>query len=123
MASTKLRDDLVRIPRRKLEFTVPAAAQASIGFAGRRALPAVGVLPAFLFLSGCADAGAPSFTLFGAFFPAWLFCAVIGIVGAGLARAVFVGTGLAAVLPHQLLVCTALGTIVAIAAWFLAFGG
>ena len=82
----------------------------------------VGLLPAFLFLSGCADAGAPSFTLFGAFFPAWMFCAAIGIVGAGLARTFFVGTGLAAVLPYQLLVCTALGTVMALAAWFLAFG-
>ena len=93
-----------------------------IGFAGRRILPAVGMLPALLLLSGCADAGAPSFALFGAFFPGWMFCGVIGIVGAAVARAVFVATGLAAVLPHQLLVCTAVGTIMAIAAWYLAFG-
>jgi hypothetical protein len=92
-------------------------------FAGRRTPLAVGLLPAFLLFSGCADVGAPSFTLFGAFFPAWMFCAAIGIGGAGLARAVFVGTGLAAVLPYQLLVCTAVGTIVAIAAWLLGFGG
>jgi hypothetical protein len=106
------------------QATIPDdAVQAPIGFAGRRTLPAAGLMPAFLLLSGCADAGAPSFVLFGAFFPAWLFCGVIGIVGAGLARAVFDGTGLAAVLPYQLLVCTALGTIIAIAAWFLAFGG
>jgi YtcA family len=101
----------------------PDAVAAPIKFADRRSLPAVGLLPALLLLSGCADAGAPSFALFGAFFPAWMFCAAIGIVGAGLARAVFVGTGLAAVLPYQLLVCTAVGTIAAIAAWLLAFGG
>ena len=99
------------------------AVQAPIRFAGRRSLAAAGLLPTFLFLSGCAEAGAPSFTLFGAFFPAWMFCAAIGIVGAGLARVVFVGTGLATVLPYQLLVCTALGTVMAIAAWFVAFGG
>jgi hypothetical protein len=80
------------------------------------------LFPALLSLSGCGAAGAPSYDLFGAFFPAWMFCAVIGIVGAALARVVFVGTGLAAILPYQLLVCTAVGTIMAIAAWYLAFG-
>jgi len=103
---------------------VPAdAVQAPVKFAGWRALPAVGSLPALLLLSGCADAGAPSFTLFGAFFPAWMFCGAIGIVGAGLARAAFVGSGLANVLPYQLLVCTSVGTIVGIATWLFAFGG
>jgi hypothetical protein len=100
----------------------PDAVAAPIKFADRRSLPAVGLLPALLLLSGCADAGAPSFALFGAFFPAWMFCATVGILGAGLARALFVGTGLAAVLPHQLLVCTAIGTIVGIAFWLLVFG-
>ena len=115
---------LVRILRRKLKGTVPdGAVQAPIKFAGRRTLPAAGLVPAFLLLSGCADAGAPSFALFGAFFPGWMFCGAIGIAAAGLARAIFVGTGLATVLPYQLLVCTALGTIVAIATWALAFGG
>jgi hypothetical protein len=85
-------------------------------------LPAAVLLPAFLSLNGCADAGAPSFALFGAFFPGWMFCGVIGIVGAAVARAVFVATGLAPVLPYQLLVCTAVGTLMAIAAWYLAFG-
>ena len=101
----------------------PIAIQASIRFPHRRIFPAIVLLPAFLSLSGCADAGAPSFSLFGAFFPAWMFCAGIGIAGAAIARAAFVGTGVAAVLPYQLLVCTAVGTIIGIAAWFLAFAG
>ena len=101
----------------------PIAIQASIRFLQRRIFPAIVLLPAFLPLSGCADAGAPSFSLFGAFFPAWMFCAGIGIAGAAIARAAFVGTGVAAILPYQLLVCTAVGTIIAIAAWFFAFAG
>jgi hypothetical protein len=31
-------------------------------------------LPAF---AGCSSHGAPSFVLFGAFFPAWMLCAVL----------------------------------------------
>ena len=73
-------------------------------------------------LSGCSAVGAPSFVVFGACFPAWMFCALTGIMGAIAARAVFVGTGLASVLPHQLLVCTAMGTISATVAWLLWFG-
>jgi YtcA family len=75
----------------------------------------------FLSLSGCSTA-APSFDLFGAFFPAWLLCAVIGIVGAIAARAAFVGTGLSSVVPLQLFVCTAIGVIVAVLTWLLWFG-
>jgi hypothetical protein len=51
-----------------------------------------------------------------------MFCALIGIIGAIAARAVFVGTGLANVLPHQLLVCTAIGTGSATVGWLLCFG-
>ena len=73
-------------------------------------------------LAGCSASGAPSFDLFGAFFPAWLLCGVIGIAGAGLARVAFVGSGLANVLPYQLAVCTAIGVITAVMVWFVEFG-
>jgi hypothetical protein len=73
-------------------------------------------------LSECSVAGASSFELFGAFFPAWMLCALLGIVGSGAARAVFVGTGLSNVIPHQLLVCTGVGVIAATLAWLLSFG-
>jgi hypothetical protein len=74
-----------------------------------------------LFLTGCSS-GAPSFTLFGAFFPAWLLCGVVGIVAALVARATFVATGLAQWLPYQLAVCTAVGVSVATLAWLIPFG-
>jgi len=60
-------------------------------------------------LNGCSVQGAPSYTLFGAYFPAWMFCAALGILVAILARAVFVATGLADVLPLQLFVCVSIG--------------
>jgi hypothetical protein len=73
-------------------------------------------------LTGCSGAGAPSFDLFGAFFPAWMICALIGIVGAIAARAAFVGSGLSNVIPFQLFVCTAIGVIAAVLTWLLWFG-
>ena len=100
----------------------PDAAQAPIRVADRRTLPAVFFLPALLCLSGCGAAGAPSFDLFGAFFPAWLLCGTVGIAGAVVARVVFVSTGLAHTLPYQLAVCTAIGVITALLVWLVGFG-
>jgi hypothetical protein len=73
-------------------------------------------------LSGCTNEGAPSYSLFGAFFPAWMFCAVLGIFAAIGARAVFVLTGLSSVLPFQLFVCASIGVCFALLAWLLWFG-
>jgi hypothetical protein len=73
-------------------------------------------------LTGCSAGSAPSFDLFGAFFPAWLLCGLIGIVGAIVARVVFVSTGLAHTLPYQLAVCTAIGVITALLVWLIGFG-
>lgn len=71
-----------------------------------------------LSLSGC---GAPSYDLFGAFFPAWMFCGLAGVASALAARATFVVTGLSSQIPHQLAICTAIGVIVATLVWLLFF--
>jgi hypothetical protein len=76
----------------------------------------------YLTLTDCSGGGAPSFDLFGAFFPAWLLCGIIGIAGAAVARVVFVSTGVANTLPYQLAVCTAIGVITAILVWLVGFG-
>lgn len=73
-------------------------------------------------LSGCANQGAPSFALVGAYFPAWMICALIGIVAAIGARVGFVVSGLATVLPFQLFVCTSIGVCIALLVWLLWFG-
>ena len=75
-----------------------------------------------LALSGCTAQGAPSYTLFGAYFPAWMFCAALGILAAILARAFFVATGLAHVVPLQLGVCASIGLCAALAAGLAWFG-
>jgi hypothetical protein len=76
---------------------------------------------AYVLLSGCAVAGAPSFELFGAFFPAWLLCATAGIVGALAASVVLNLPRLAGVIPYRLSVCTALGVLVALSVWLALF--
>lgn len=73
-------------------------------------------------LGGCSTGGAPSFDLFGAFFPAWLLCGMVGIAGAVAARVAFVGSGVANTLPYQLAVCTAIGVITALLFWLVGFG-
>lgn len=78
--------------------------------------------PAAFIVSGCALRGAPAFVLFGSYFPAWMFCALIGIFGAIGARMIFIVSGLAQVLPWQLFVCAAVGGCCGLAAWLLWFG-
>jgi YtcA family len=73
-------------------------------------------------LGGCSAGGAPSFDLFGAFFPAWLLCGIVGIAGAVVARAAFVSSGVANTLPYQLAVCTSIGVITALLVWLIGFG-
>jgi hypothetical protein len=73
-------------------------------------------------LGGCGAAGAPSFVIVGAYFPGWMFCALIGIGVAIAARIGFVLSGLATVLPYQLFVCAAIGLCGGLLAWLLWFG-
>jgi hypothetical protein len=73
-------------------------------------------------LSGCAVRGAPSFVIAGSYFPGWMFCALIGTVSAIAVRVGFVASGLASVLPLQLLVCSAIGLCCGLLAWLLWFG-
>jgi len=72
-------------------------------------------------LTGCSLAGAPSLELFGAFFPAWMLCALIGIVGAASTRVVLTTPAFTDVIPFQLAVCTAAGVIVGLLTWMVLF--
>jgi YtcA family len=80
------------------------------------------ILIALIALSGCSSHSAPSFVLFGAFFPAWMLCAIIGIFGAIASRGIFVAAGLDSVLPFQLFVCSSVGLVVAAVTWLTGFG-
>jgi hypothetical protein len=72
-------------------------------------------------LSGCVR-GAPSFPMFGSLFPAWLFCAVVGVLAAVGARVAFVALGKADALPYQLFVCCSIGACVGLLGWLIWFG-
>lgn len=80
------------------------------------------LLPAALaaMLYGCA--GAPSFSLFGAYFPLWLLSAVLGIAGAAVSYRIFIKTGWAETVRYQLLVNTAIGVVIAEIVWLLGTG-
>jgi cation transporter-like permease len=59
---------------------------------------------AAVLLSGCAPRSAPYVTVFDSYFPAWILCAVIGVVGASLVRVLLVRWGIEDVMPLRVLV-------------------
>ncbi len=66
--------------------------------------------------------GAPSIEVAGAYIPAWLACALAAVAGAAVARAAMVATGLAHILPLQLLMCISIGLLVAVLVWIAWMG-
>ena|ERR1700722_9755860 len=90
--------------------------------AGRlpRFIAAAPVVIAPICLGGCA--GAPSYELFGAFFPAWMLCAIVGIFAGIAARVIFVATGIDSILQSRLFVCISAGLVVATLTWLFWFG-
>jgi hypothetical protein len=109
--------------RRQLTNAHSARSAGAIGTEPSRRVAAFPAFTLVASLNGCsAVGGAPSFELFGAFFPAWLFCGLIGLVASGAARGLFVGAGLSELIPYQLLVCVAIGVTAACLTWLLWFG-
>lgn len=68
-------------------------------------------LAAVLPVAGCSPLGAPTISLFGAYFPSWLASALVGILGAVLVRLVFIRAGIDDAIPARLpvYVCIAFG--------------
>jgi hypothetical protein len=57
---------------------------------GTRRLPLAGLAPLGMSCAGCD----PVVNVAGANFPAWLLCAIVGVLMAGMLRPVFAKTGL-----------------------------
>jgi hypothetical protein len=74
-------------------------------------------------LGGCALRGAPSYSIFGAFFPAWLLCAVLGISASILLRTVLIATDFEEAVPFKLLVYLAFAVGSTLWLWLALFGG
>jgi hypothetical protein len=73
-------------------------------------------------LTGCSLRGASSYSLFGAFFPAWLLCAGLGLLGAVLFRGLVIASGLEEAIPLRLMVYTAFAAGLAVWTWLGLFG-
>ena len=81
----------------------------------RRLVSAVVLLGAAFCSTGCG--GAPSVTIAGAYFPAWLLCAIVAVLVTVFIRALVVATGLSNYIPYQLAVCCSAGVIFALILW------
>jgi hypothetical protein len=73
-------------------------------------------------LAVCSLRGAPSYSLFGAFFPAWLLCATIGALGSIGLRSFVIAMGLEDAMPFKLLVYVAFAVGLALWLWLSLFG-
>jgi hypothetical protein len=85
-----------------------------------RCFPSIAVVS--LSLQGCTLHGAPSYEIFGAYFPLWMLSGIIGLVGGLIAHRIFVSTGWARVVPFQLSVCVSIGLMVAVIFWLSGTG-
>ncbi len=71
----------------------------------------------FLASSGCAVRSAPTWSLFGSYFPMWMPCGVLGVAASAMTHFAIVASGLSGAIPAHLLVCASVGIIVACVAW------
>jgi len=77
------------------------------------------LLLALMLLTGCR--GQPQINLLGSFFPAWMLCMGIGVVGMLLLRQVFVRTKLEPHLGLRPLVYFCLWVLLTLASWLIFF--
>jgi YtcA-like protein len=70
-------------------------------------------------LTGCR--GAPSINLMGSFFPGWMLCIGLGVIGALLLRRVFVRIGMEPHLGPLPVVYFCLWLLISLASWLLFF--
>ena len=71
-------------------------------------------------VSGCSSS--PTLNLLGSYFPAWMLCAALGIVGAIIIRQVLAVTGISDYVVAPLLTYAGLAVSVTLLAWLLWFG-
>lgn len=73
-------------------------------------------------LQGCGFAASPSLPFYGAYFPYWLFCAVLGVLGSVLVRMLLIRLGIDEGIPMRTLVYIALAFLIAFAVAAATFG-
>ena len=72
-------------------------------------------------LAGCS-AGAPTIFLAGAYFPAWLLCAVAGVLGSVVVRVILVAVGFDDGIPFRLLTYVAIAIAIGLLVSIVGFG-
>jgi len=72
-----------------------------------------------IFLTGCR--GAPSINLMGSFFPGWMLCMILGVIGALLLRQVFIKINIDAHLLLPGIVYFCLWVFITLLSWLLFF--
>jgi hypothetical protein len=72
-----------------------------------------------IFLTGCR--GAPSISLMGSFFPGWMLCIGIGLIGAILLRQVFIKTAVEPHLGPRPVIYFCLWLLISTGSWLLFF--
>ena len=74
---------------------------------------------ASLFLTGCR--GAPSINVLGSFFPGWMLCMGLGLIGALVFRKVSIKTNIESHLVSRPLVYLCLWGLITLSSWLLFF--
>lgn len=75
-----------------------------------------------LFLTGCIGQRNPTIALYGAYFPSWIACSLIGIFGAIFIRLIFIKTGIDDVLVWRLATYLSLAVAIGFASSLMIFG-
>ena len=70
-----------------------------------------------LLLTGCSHS--PEYSIFGSFFPAWIFCSAGGLILAAGARAVVARTAIAEYLTAPVLLYLSVAVLLACVLWLL----
>src|SRR5215470_5514117 len=85
----------------------------------RRAPPALWWTATMLTVAGCSHS--PSLDLLGSYFPAWMLCAVVGIVASVIIRQILAVVGINEYVIAPLLTYVALALFVTLLVWLLWF--
>ena len=90
--------------------------------AGRRAFVFMAAMMAAR-AAQAADPAAPSIVVFGSYFPAWIVCAILGVVGAVVTRFILARLGIDEFLPLRLVVYLCLAIVVGLGVWLGWYAG
>lgn len=88
----------------------------------RTALLAPLFAPLLLGLQGCGFPASPSLPFYGAYFPFWLLCAALGVLGSVFVRILLIRLGVDDGIPFRTLVYIALACLIGFAVAATAFG-